>query len=61
VNATYPVAVGTVDEFFAEIVEKKRSMISNSLDGTNLAWDESNIMKELAEVLATSGGRRWGF
>jgi len=61
VNATYPVAVGTVDEFFAEIVEKKRSMISNSLDGTNFAWDESSIMKELADVLASSGGKKWGF
>jgi SWI/SNF-related matrix-associated actin-dependent regulator 1 of chromatin subfamily A len=61
VTATYPTAVGTVDEFFAEIVERKRGISANTLDGKEYKWDESSIMTELAEILASSGGHRWGF
>lgn len=61
VNACYLVAVGTVDEFFSELVEKKRAIVANTLDGKEYVWEESNIMKELAEVLAMKGGQKWGF
>lgn len=61
VDAIYPTAVGTIDEFFAEIVEKKRSIVSQTLDGTEYKWEESNIMKDLADALAANGGRKWGF
>lgn len=61
INVLYPTAVGTVEEFFAEIVEKKRAICSNTLDGTELKWDESSIMKELTEILATSGGKKWNW
>lgn len=59
VTATYLVAVGTVDEFFSEIVERKRQYVSSTLDGTDCPWDESSLMKELAEVLASKGSQRW--
>lgn len=61
VTAAYFVAVGTVDEFFAKIVEKKRAISANALDGQELKWDESSLIKELAEVLAQSGGKQWGW
>ena len=61
IAATYFTAVGTVDEFFAEIVEKKREIVHNTLNknGEALPWDQSSIMKELAETLASLGGRKW--
>jgi len=61
VNAMYPVATGTVDEFFAEIVERKRSICANTLDGEKYNWQEGSLMKELAENIALKGGKKWGF
>ena len=60
VTATYTIAVGTVDEFFSEIVERKRGICANTLDNVEYKWEESSLMKELAEVLAVQGGKRWG-
>jgi SWI/SNF-related matrix-associated actin-dependent regulator 1 of chromatin subfamily A len=60
VTATYFVAVGTVDEFFSEIVEKKRQIVTQTLGGEAPDWDESSLIKELSEILATRGGQRWG-
>lgn len=56
---TYFIATGTVDEFFTEIVEKKREIVGKTLDGKAVEWNQSSLMKELAEVLAVSGGKRW--
>lgn len=53
------VAVGTIDEKFAEIVEKKRQSVDEALDGTAPAWDESEILMELAEVLASLGTKAY--
>lgn len=61
VTATYLVAVGTIDEFFAELVERKREIVSQTLNGEAVQWDQSSLIKELAETLAKSGGRKWGF
>lgn len=61
IQGTYMTAVGTVDEFFGEIVEKKRSSVANTLDGKEIKWQESSIMQELAAVLASNGGKRWGW
>lgn len=59
ISAIYLVAVGTVDEFFSEIVERKRQIVANTLGGEAVEWDQSSIMKELAQTLAASGGQRW--
>lgn len=59
ISATYFVAVGTVDEFFSEIVERKRQIVDSTLGGEACDWDQSSIMKELAATLAASGGQRW--
>lgn len=60
-SGTYIIAVGTIDEFFAELVEKKRSIMAQVLDGQDIKWDQSSILAELADILAMSGGRKWGF
>ena len=61
VTATYFIAVGTVDEFFTELVEKKRAIVKQTLDGEIVKWNETSLIQELAEVLALKGGRRWGW
>jgi SNF2 family DNA or RNA helicase len=61
VSAMYPIAVGTVDEFFSEIVEKKRGICAQVVDGKEYVWQESSLLQELAEVLASTGGKRWGW
>ena len=59
IDGVYMVAVGTVDEFFSEIVERKREIVSKTLGGEAVTWDQSSLIKELAETLAMTGGRRW--
>lgn len=59
ISGTYFVAIGTVDEFFAEIVEQKRTIVASTLDNKEVPWDESSIMKELTERLAAKGGQKW--
>lgn len=49
VQVVYPIATGTIDEYFAELVEIKRSNVKSSLDGMITDWNESDIMRELAE------------
>jgi SNF2 family DNA or RNA helicase len=60
IDGVYMVAIGTVDEFFAEIVERKREIVSATLGGKGVEkWDQSSLIKELAETLAQKGGQRW--
>lgn len=59
VSATYFIAVGTVDEFFSRIVEEKREICAKTMGGEAVKWDQSSLMKELAEVLASQGGKMW--
>lgn len=51
VLVNYPTATGTIDEFFAELVERKREAVGITLDGAAAKWDESNIMRELATLV----------
>lgn len=62
VNANYLVAIGTIDEFLAELVEKKRHMFRETMDGNKLegTYDTQGLMKELAEILREKGGKRFG-
>jgi SWI/SNF-related matrix-associated actin-dependent regulator of chromatin subfamily A-like protein 1 len=59
IEGTYFVAVGTVDEFFSEIVERKREWVGKTLDGKAVQWDQSSLIKELSETLAVMGGKKW--
>ncbi len=51
INVTYPVATGTIDEYFAELVEIKRENVSKSLDGTGIKWSETDIIRDLAKIV----------
>jgi len=59
VNAIYFVAIGTIDEFFSELVEKKRGYMAQTLDGVESKWEESSLMKELAMELFSKGKGKW--
>jgi len=54
------IACRPVDEFFSEIVERKREIVTKTLGGEAVKWDQSSLIKELSEILASQGGKRWG-
>jgi len=60
IEVVYPVAVGSIDEMFAEIVERKRQYVSETLNGeaSSTTWSQSDIMKELTQRML-SGDKRF--
>lgn len=62
INATYFVATGTVDEDFATIVEKKREIVTNTLnkDGAKVRWNETSLIKELMQITRERATKQWG-
>jgi len=64
VFATYMIAVGTIDEFFSELVEKKREIFQLTMTKDSEAvmkWNESQLVSDLSAILAEKGGRKWGW
>jgi SNF2 family DNA or RNA helicase len=60
ITAVYCVAVGTIDEYFATLVEQKRQYVKQTLGSMDVvAWEETSLMKELMEVLAAKGLKKW--
>lgn len=59
VSITYMIASGTIDEYFTELVEIKRSIVASTLDNKEIAWNQQSLMKELAETLVTKGRDKW--
>jgi len=59
VSVTYFIAIGTIDEYFTELVETKRSIVSSTLDNKQLQWDQQSLMASLTEMLVTKGRERW--
>jgi SNF2 family DNA or RNA helicase len=55
VNATYPIASGTIDEYFTEIVETKRRAMKETLDGQAAEWDETGLLTALYEAIKAKG------
>jgi SWI/SNF-related matrix-associated actin-dependent regulator 1 of chromatin subfamily A len=59
VSITYMLASGTIDEFFTELVEIKRSIVAATLDNKQIEWNQQSLMKELSEILVTRGRKAW--
>ncbi len=59
VTITYFIASGTIDDFFTELVEVKRSIMASTLDKKQIVWNQQSLMKELAEALITRGRKAW--
>lgn len=46
----YPTAIGTIDEFFSETVERKRQYCSETMEGKRLqSWNEAEVMLQIAK------------
>ena len=60
IQVKYLVAVGTIDEFFSNLIEEKRQITTEAMSGeTGISWAESDIVKELARKLYDSGRKAW--
>lgn len=60
VNATYFLATGTIDEYFANLVEDKRKILKQTMRGDGeIKWSEESLMMELVDLLARNGGKSW--
>jgi SNF2 family DNA or RNA helicase len=55
VNATYPIATGTIDEYFCEIVEQKRRAMKETLEGKTSEWDETGLLTALYDAIKAKG------
>lgn len=59
VNLIYMIASGTIDEYFSDLVEQKRAIVSSTLDNKEIAWDSSSLLTELAALLVAKGRKPW--
>ncbi len=62
VEGMIPVAVGTIDEFLEKLKAQKKQIITEAYTGergTN--WNQSSVIKQLAELLYTNGQKGWEF
>jgi hypothetical protein len=59
VHATYPVAVGTIDEWMSELCEKKRAIVAQVQDGIEVEFSETKYATELANLLMSKGKPKW--
>lgn len=56
----YFIALGTIDEYFTELVERKRAMINAAMNGTAVAWNEQEMMKDLVNTIVTKrNNEKW--
>jgi len=59
VTATYAVAIGTIDEYFANLVEQKREIFAKTMGDEFTKWDETAVIKDLARILYEQGKKKW--
>jgi SWI/SNF-related matrix-associated actin-dependent regulator 1 of chromatin subfamily A len=61
INATYQIALSTIDEFLADLKASKRHIIEEALTGqkNEVPYVEQEMMKELADIIMTKGLKRW--
>lgn len=61
INVLYPVALGTVDEFLNQTVERKRYAADNTYgDGATTHWMNTSVMTEVAKQIFDKGLKPWG-
>lgn len=59
VNYIYMIAAETIDDYFTELVERKRAIVSQTLDGQMVNWETNDLMRELAQLIVTKGLKRF--
>ena len=62
IKAIYPIVLGTIDEYFTELVERKRAMFKETMTGEEVQWDEQANVTALADaIMSKRGGKRWSY
>jgi SNF2 family DNA or RNA helicase len=60
INVLYPVALGTVDEFLNQTIERKRYAADNTYgEGAKTHWMNTNVMTDVAKMLFDKGLKPW--
>ena len=59
ISATYATALGTPDEYIAELKERKREICKKTMGNEAVQWNESDTIKEMTKILLDKGGKRW--
>jgi SNF2 family DNA or RNA helicase len=59
VNVWYLIAAGTIDDFLTELVEQKRAIVKQVMDGEETVWEENSLVVELAEVIRNKGLKKF--
>jgi SNF2 family DNA or RNA helicase len=63
IEIRYPVAIGSIDELFAEYVEKKRQWVRETMSGnssaSNEVWQQSKVIKDIGEKLQNQAKASW--
>lgn len=59
VTVNYAIVSETIDEYFTELVEQKRAIVSSALDNKEYVWDQNSLMADLAMTLVTRGKKAW--
>lgn len=59
VSITYMIASETIDEYFTELVESKRAIVTSTMDSKEIQWDQPSLMNDLANILVTKGKKAW--
>jgi SNF2 family DNA or RNA helicase len=58
VNATYPIASNTIDEYFTEIIENKRRSMVETLEGREITWEETSLLSSLYDAIMMKGRKK---
>src|SRR5258706_2240161 len=63
VDVVISVAINSIDEMFAEYIERKRQYVTEAMSGKTLdlggQWNQSTIIKDIANKLRESGLKAW--
>lgn len=62
VLAKYMVAIGTIDEWFTELVDGKRANLASAMDKDVTAvrqLNEQSLTREMMDIIASKGRKRW--
>lgn len=59
VNSNYMIALGTIDEFLAELKAEKRANCQTAYGHENVDWHEDSMLKEVANRILAAGTKRW--
>jgi SNF2 family DNA or RNA helicase len=61
IRCSIPVALGTIDEYFVELVERKRRLTEEALSGVSQegSWNQTGFVAELTDMIVQRGREKW--